>query len=631
MDEIKSTDIYRQFEMGTAFKNNINLSKDIARATLFENGVQWVTDEDLDEYSKITLNIIKQIGETYKSNILQNEYSYLITSTNFKDVRKIQDFLQHLSITMNLRAKDLKALNDDYCKGTAIMLFYWDEDRRSYLGKVRGRLRSAIIDIRRLVVADPYPNGDYIQDQEWIIYNTEVKIKTLKKKYGAEKCLHVVPDGKLYTIDTEDIVPTADYDDERVNIYIKFYRNNDGEVLYSVATQTALLVSGQPMNPFYTAKDKGVREETTIIPDKQIKDKRSDYIWDLYPFARLSLNERDNCFYGSPIALEYVEAQKSINNHFAIYDKALQDNVLGGFVMRKGLFGSQEITTDNGQMLEAENLMPGENLSNLFMRFPSANVPADSARYSQALIDATRAIAGATNVQLGMSDYSGQSGKQTELLLQRARENSSVKAMLFNEFKREQAYIMFLFAKFYYENENFVIVEHGAEEDVVRAYTGDNSFDGTKYLEDDVIIDIRVGAAQSFSEYTNLEIMGLAVQSGQVPFEAYIRMLPQGFISNQQELLKVVKKYNAEKQKMASLEQQVKQLEQVIQQMVKAYEQTEKDRSNIDTIINENNRLKQMMADIAAKAVEEVSENKEQVQQMTSEMQKMLGILNKKQ
>ena len=623
----EETEVYRQFTTGTAFKHSINLFQEVARATLFENGIQWVMDEDLDDYSKITLNVIKLIGKTNKSHILQNEYGYLVNSTNYKDIRKIQDFLKYLSQSMNLRRLDIKMLADDYTKGTAIMMFYWDLDRRNYLSNKKGCLRAAVIDIRRFVVADPY-NQD-LQDQEWVIYNTEVKIGALKKKYGEEKCRLVVPDGKLYTKDTEKTVGADYYDDELVNVYVKFYRNEDGEVLYTVATQTTVLVEGEAMNPYYWPKDVEPTPETMELHEKKTKDKRNKRVWNLYPFVRLCLNERDNCFYGYPIALEYVEAQKSINNHFAVYDKALQDNVLGGFVFKKGLFGSQEITTDNGQILEAEGLAPGERIQDVFTRFPSAQVPADSVKYSQALVESIRSVAGASNVQIGMSDYAGQSGRQTELLIQRAKENSSINAILFNEYKRDQAYIMFLFAMFYYENENFIITEHGYEEDNTRPYMNENSFNGPDYIDDDVIIDIRVGPAPAFSEYANIEIIGLAVQSGQVPFEAYLKMLPDGMISNRQEILRKVQEYDAVKQKIRNLEFQNEQLKLVIEQMTKAYEDVKKDRANIDLLIRENDNLKKMLADVSAKAVQEKQELSEQIKQMAGETQRILQIFSK--
>jgi hypothetical protein len=214
------------------------------------------------------------------------------------------------------------------------------------------------------------------------------------------------------------------------------------------------------------------------------------------------------------------------------------------------------------------------------------------------------------------------------MLLSRAQENSSDNAMLFNEFKREQAYIMFLFAKFFYENEDFSIIEHGYQEDKQTDYSGENAFNGTDYLNDKVLIDIKVGTAPSFSEYTNIELLGLMVQSGQVPFEAYVSLLPDGYISNKQELIEISK--NNSNLAIKKLQEQLDQQKQVIEQMMKAYQAVEKDRQNIDTIVKENIRLKSMLGEISANAIERVSESDKQTADVIREMQKTLQIVNAK-
>ena len=619
-----ATDIYEQFENATAFKSSINLVNDITRSVLFENGKQWNMDEDIKEFPKITLNIIKQIGKARKSGIMANEYSYLVNSNNFQSVRKIQDFLKYLAQCVNLRHKDLKALSDDYTKGTAIGYFYWDAEKRGFMKKSGGEMRYEIIDIRNFAVADPYIQS--IQDQEWLIYVTREKISSLKKKYGER---NYISDGNLYTSGTEvENVTTKFPEEDLVNVYTKFYRNEEGQVFFTIATQWEVLRESVPLNPFYKGSSKE-QPNTTSLPDSPIEkkfvpksDEREDHVWNLYPFARLCLNERDNNFYGVPITLEYIESQKSINNHYSVYDKALQDNVLGGFVFRKGVIDSNEVTAENGQMLELDT-MPNEPINNAFGRLPVANVPSDSAAYSQALIGLTRQVAGASNVQLGMSDFSGQSGKQTQLLLQRAQENSSDTAVMFNEFKREQAKIMFLFAKFFYDNESFTIINHGAMKDDVRAYQDVDAFDGRQYLNDDVMIDIKVGSAPSFSEYTNIEMLGLMVQSGQAPFEAYINMLPDGYISNKQELLELTQ--NNSMKVIQQLQQQLEQAKMVMEQMTKAYQKTQKDMANIDTIIQENARLKSMMAEVSARALQNVNRANQQTQEVTNDI---TGLLN---
>jgi ribosomal protein L9 len=329
--------------------------------------------------------------------------------------------------------------------------------------------------------------------------------------------------------------------------------------------------------------------------------------------------------------MEYIESQKSINNHYSIYDKALQDNVLGGFVFRKGVIDANEITAENGQIIEVDT-MPNERIDGAFGRIPVANVPQDSLGYSQGLVNMVRQVAGASNVQIGMSDYAGQSGKQTEMLINRAKENSSDSAMLFNEFKREQANIMFLFAKFFYDNEAFTLIDHGINEDHVKSYMGNNDggkFNGTEYLEDDVMIDIQVGSAPSFSEFTNLELLGLMVQSGQLPFEVYLSMLPDGYVSNREELKKLAE--NNSNKIIQQLQQELEQAKNVMEQMAKAYEQTAKDRDNIDIVVRENANLKSMLAEQTAQAIKSVAEMSQKNQEMMMEMQNVLKAIGRQQ
>lgn len=624
---MKAYDLYKEFENAANFKNNIGLKKEITRSVMFENGKQWNMDEDIADYPKITLNVIKQIGKARKSNIMQNEYAYLVNSTNFASVRKIQDFLKYQARLVNMKRKDLKALSDDYTKGTAIGYFYWDAEKRGFMKKSGGEMRYEMIDIRNFFVANSYIQE--IQDQEWVGYVTRERINSIKKKYKVE----VQSDANLYTNGTEIEQTASETENEFANVYTKFYRNDEGQVFFVIFTETVILQKPTPLNPYYTGSSKEEPNTMSVMDEKEQeientkkKDKRNKHIWNLYPFVKLCLNERDNCFYGLPITLEYTESQKSINNHYSIYDKALQDNVLGGFVFRKGVLDEAEISTENGQLIGLDT-MPNERIDGAFTRIPVANPPADSFNYSNQLIYNARTIAGASNVQLGMSDHSGQSGKQTQLLLERAKENSSDNATLFNEFKKDQAHIMFLFAKFFYDNESFSIINHGFQKDDAVVYRDADAFDGTKYLDDDVLIDIQVGSAPSFSEYSNIEMLGLMVQSGQAPFEAYISLLPEGFISNKKELLDIAK--NNSLKQIQALNQQLEQAHKIMQQMTEQYEKTKKDIQNIDTIVKENERLKTMIAEISASSVKTVTDYSKQIDDLTKEMQNVLKIVNK--
>jgi hypothetical protein len=296
--------------------------------------------------------------------------------------------------------------------------------------------------------------------------------------------------------------------------------------------------------------------------------------------------------------------------------------VLGGFLHKRGVLGEQEITTENGQILQLD-LLPGENWQNVFGRIPVNNIPTDALNYSSNLLGVVRQVSGASNVQIGSSDYAGQSAKQTQMLLQRAQQNSNDNALLFNEYKKEQAYIMFLFSKFFYDNEDFSIVEHGYMKDNVRNYQGNEKFNGNNYAGKNVMVDIRVGPAPSFSEFSSMELLGMMVQSGQAPLEVYLTNLPDGYVNNKQELLDLIK--NNAQQQIQQLTQQLEQAKQVMGQMSDAYKQVQKDIQNVDTVIQENSRLKTMMADLSAQAIENQQRAAKTNLQMTQDIQ---GILN---
>lgn len=630
----KNEKIYREFINAQSNFNNLRLNTDIPRNINFEEGRQWSMDPALDNFPKITLNMIKQIGKTRKSNIMNNEYSYLLNSNNFKNIRKIQDFLKHLSELTDLKTGDLEALDDDYTKGTAIGYFFWDTEKRGFLQKGKGTLRYDVIDIRNFFVANP--NIQDIQDQEWVMVLSRESKGSISSKYNIDLS-KLNADGNLTTAKSEKELTTSEEKDELVNVLTKFYRNEDGEVLFTIVTENQVLVNEKAINPYFTGKKEEAENTMSLfdaMSEEEIKkhrikenDPRNKDVWSLYPFVKFCSNKRDKNFYGVPIVTEYIEGQKSINNHFSVFDKAVQDNVIGGWVYRLGSLDAEDLTTDSGQMIGL-NIPPTEDVGKALKRLPIANVPQDSLSYAQTLLSSQRSIAGASNIQLGQSDFSGQSAKQTQMLLDRAKENSSDTAMMFNKYKIDQAYIMFLFAKFYYDDQDFVVIKHGNQEDDVIEYSGENSFKGTELDYDYVTIDMRVGASPSFSEFTNLEIMGLSVQSGQLPMEAYIEMLPEGYISNKKEMIEILN--NNSKKAIEELQQQLQQASQVIDQFNKAYTQLDKDRKNIDTVVKENLRLKQEMADIMAKSIQATADAQMRTSEMENDMRTLMSTLTKK-
>ena len=594
--------IAQQFKSASGFLTQLGLFKDIKRSINFYEGNQWNMDADVAEYPKIVLNIIKQIAQVKHSAILGNNYAFLVDSDSPKSTRKIEAFLKRLHYQMKMKRKDRKILKDVFKKGTGIMYFYWDKDTRSIMSKSGGRLKAETIDIRNFRVADPAILE--IQEQEWVGFVTRERIDALEAQFPKVKG-KLVPDTDENTYDTQKEPYDEDIKKQFCTVYTKFFRNEDGEVCFVKSTETVVLEDPVFLNPDYNGSKKEMPNSTSLMDGKKTKS-YDDVAFTLYPFASLVFDERDNCFYGIPAVLELIETQKSINKHFSVYDKGLDDTVLGGYVYRRGVLGEQEITVESGQTLELD-LQFGERWNDVFGKIPTNNIPADALNYSVNLLGVLRNVTGTTNVTIGQSDHSGQSGKQTEMLLQRARENTTDLAQAFNDFKVDCAEIMFMFAKFYYDNEPFVVIEHGKDDNrILQDYTNEKAFNGTEYQKDDVIFDIQVAPSQALSEATLTEILGLSVQSGQISISDYIDLIPDGYFPNRVELKSKLQQGTLAI--MKQMEAKLQQAEQIMQEMATQYQKTMEEYSEkiqtVDNIIRENIALKEMLAKIESKRIE---------------------------
>ena len=606
--------IKEEFENGRSFKSALKLDDDIKRSINFYEGKQWSNAAMTQDFPKIVLNIIKQIAKVKTSGIMQNEYGFLVNTNVTQDIRKIQDFLKFEFGRLKVRKKYIKTILDAYKKGTGLVYIYWDADKRDLFSKSGGRLKMETLDVRRFVVSHPYIQD--VQEQEWVIYVTREKANAINEKYKT----NIKGSDVNYESGTQKDME-GDVKEQFVNVFTKFYRNHEGEVFFIKTCEDVVLQKATALNPFYKGSSKQAVSSTGLHEERK-NDKYEKEAFSLFPFASFVLDERDNCFYGIPGTLEHIDAQKSINQHFSAYDKGVQDNILGGFVLRKGVLGDQELTTESGQVIELD-ISPAENWQNAFGRLPVNNIPTDALNYSTNLMNVLKSVSGATNVMIGQADYSGQSGKQTEMLLERARQNTSDIAVIFEEFVRELAEIILLFSKFYYDNEEFKIVEHGSVMDEI---TGDYKFDGTKYLGEDVYIDIKVGAAPAFNEVQSIEMVGLAMQTQSVPPSVYFKMLPDGMINNRAELMSEISKHDQTKQIIQEMQKQLEQAQQIMAQMAEEYKSMAKKFENVDVVVKENERLKEMLTELSAKAIGRV----QRADGVASEARNdMVGLLNR--
>ena len=268
--------------------------------------------------------------------------------------------------------------------------------------------------------------------------------------------------------------------------------------------------------------------------------------------------------------MSILKHKKSINAHFSNYDYAISNNVLGGFIYRKGALGDQKITTDNAQMIEID-LKPGEKVSDIIGRIPVNNLPAESLNFGGTLTSMVKMVAGATNVQMGQADYANQTAKATEMLIQRAKENTSDYAILFEEYMKDIAEVMFMFAKFYYDKKEFNIIEHGVESDTNFEFVGEKAFSGGDYVSDDVDFDIRVSPSNALNEQMLQELAMLSVQTGNLKMLSVMKLLPYNSYASYEELKRALEQEDRTMEIMKAQEEKIKEQNEMMQMMAEEY------------------------------------------------------------
>ena len=340
MDEKRYIKTKILYDNAQTFKNSqdkLNLKHKIERITRFVEGKQWIMSNEIKDYPKITVNFIKQIMKVRQAGIFQNNYSFLVNTLKFEDTKKIQYFLQYLYNSMKIREKNLKVIADNFKKGTSGLYFYWDGDTRAILDKEQGQLKCEVFDIRKLCVADPEIQD--IQEQEWIIYSLREKVEAVRYKYP-EKADRIFPDGYNELSDTQAEQIGFNEEDDFCTLYLKYYRNEEGQVCYDITTETLELEKQVFLNPDYDGPKEEVPNTLSINDVKENKTYEK-VVFGLYPFAVYRMDEYDNCFYGLPGGYEYIEAQKSINAHLSYYDYNLRNTALGSTIYKKGVFTIQ--------------------------------------------------------------------------------------------------------------------------------------------------------------------------------------------------------------------------------------------------------------------------------------------------
>lgn len=345
-----TTEIYEEFQKGYEFLVNNEFIKNADIALKFYYGDQWEKSKNKN-IPRAVFNLCKLQINNKLANITSVKTSLMFyTNKTMQDTSFVTNFVKYLLKEMNHEQKRISITRDSLIKSTGISHIYYDPDKLGVFGDYEGGIREEILNMKNVVVANPY-NKD-LQSQKYIIIKSRKTVGTLKKMCK-NKELHkfIVPENKenefLQDVKDSDLCYT----------YLKYFRI-DGEVYHTLATKNVIIYENIALNPDLNKiddKKEKIDEEQARMPQEKIVEndikKFSKIKFFRYPVAFLSLNEHDESIYGVSELKDVIALQKFFNQLYSMQLLNVINTAWDKYIVDPNALRNQIINDESGQVL----------------------------------------------------------------------------------------------------------------------------------------------------------------------------------------------------------------------------------------------------------------------------------------
>ena len=531
----KITEIYRQYEMGRAYKSRINLYNDVDLNERYYAGDQWYGVQS-NGLPLPVLNFIRRVGNFLVASIQSRTTSMVFTAENeslspadFLKINQMPDtfdaiynnekyvegkapkistaekkavaqlFTEYSNRTwerLKMESNNLKGLLDAFNTGDYIAYYYWDEELETGQD-AKGDIGMELIDNVNTYFGDP--NCKDIQKQPYIIIAFREMVDSVKSeamKNGSPKA------------DIESIVPDCDYN---------YQAGDRGKIELDYSGKClCLLKLWRSKNPDGKYSVKAMKATKSAVIRKA---------WDLklpvYPIAMMNWKERKNSVHGvaettglipNQVAVNKILAMEIVSTMNTAYPKVILDencvdgwnNAVGAVIpVRDGVDGKVKYLdppAGSGNSL---------NLADYIVSNTKEAMAANDAAMGNLKVDNSTAYLAVREA----------SAVPLESIQQR-----------FYRFIEDVGLIWASFWVNYYSAERILNIQSGGCSYYVR-------FDGRRYKDVLFSLKTEVGPASLWSELTIISSLDNLLKGGYISFLQYLERVPDGYIPNKMELI----------------------------------------------------------------------------------------------
>lgn len=313
------TRAWEQYEAGIEYKRKMGLYSNVRENERFYRGEQWAGVNSAD-LPKPVFNVIKRVINYMISSVsaqpihinYSDESLFCTDEDGYKRQRRegialLNKNAEYRFDKSKLESLIRKALLDAAISGNGVFYTYWDADVQTgqpFLGDIK----TVLCDSVDLFVASV--NSDDIQSQDYVMISGRASVESLRKEAkenGAdERTISLITADKPQGYGAGEKHDTESGTEQNCTYLIKFFRNDEGRVVWQKSTRQAVIA-----------------EQTTGL-------KR-------YPIAAFAWERVKGSYIGQAPITSLIENQKYINKAYAMVMKHMTDTAFSKVVYDKSL------------------------------------------------------------------------------------------------------------------------------------------------------------------------------------------------------------------------------------------------------------------------------------------------------
>ena len=501
-----TTKAWERFEAGRDYKRRIGLYQTVRENERFYRGDQWHGVDPCGLPTPV-FNVIKRITDYMVSSVARQPVSVVYSDDSMpvtemcENKKQLQRGIRLLNGNAAYRADKCKlevlirqALLDAAISGDGVFYCYWEPGTRTGQPHT-GDIKTVLCDNTDLFVADV--NSRDIQEQDYVMLAGRDTVEHLfneavKNGVKKEDAAKITPDEAVEV--GSDAYGTESSDSEHATYLITFTRDKDGCVCWEKSTKNV------------------------IIAKRKTKMKR-------YPVAYFAWDKVKGSFIGSSPVTALKENQKYINKAYAMVMKHMTDTAFSKIVYDKTLI--PEWTNEVG---EAIGVRGGGDVRNAASVIGTSQLQSGFLEVIALTLTHTKEMMGATDAALGEVEPDNTSAilalqEASSIPLETLRQN------LYSCIE-DLALIWADMLLTYYPCDRLVVYRDGDGSEKAE------KLPDTALLKDALLsARVDVGAGNRYSQIASLNTLDRLLSGGYITVEQYIKRLPEGIITDKEELL----------------------------------------------------------------------------------------------